>query len=133
MNRILLETSAYSAFRRGNPSALEIVQLAEEIALTPIVLGELWSGFSRGSHRSRNESELRRFLDSPRVLVVPLVEETGRRYSTIVTGLLARGRPIPTNDIWIAASAMEHGLRIVTSDAHFLEIPQVVVEPLGTN
>jgi tRNA(fMet)-specific endonuclease VapC len=101
---------------------------ADEIVVNAIVLGELAAGFIKGGRRRRNQEELNRFLSSPRVNVVDVTEETAERYGIILNSLWKAGTPIPTNDIWIAASAMEHGLQILTTDAHYNKVPQVMVE-----
>ena len=62
--------------------------------------------------------------------VVAIDEETAGRYAAIVTGLRNAGTPIPTNDIWIAATAMQHGLEVLTADARFGKVPQIVVKRL---
>ena len=69
-----------------------------------------------------------RFLDSPRVNLIDVDEETARRYAVIFSTLRAAGTPIPTNDLWIAASAMQHGLRLLTADAHFEKVPQILLQ-----
>lgn len=127
MTRLLLDTSAYSAFMRGQPEVKLALQQADEISLTPVVLGELLVGFMRGKRRKKNEKELRAFLSSPRVTVVDVDEETAQRYALILNALWKVGTPIPTNDIWIAASAMQHGLRLLTRDAHYRKVTQVLV------
>ncbi len=96
--------------------------------LNAIALGELLSGFRGGSRYRKNREELDDFLRSPRVRLVGLDEETALRYSEIIVYLRARGAPIPTNDAWIAASAMQLGLRVVTTDPHFERLPQVMTE-----
>ncbi len=126
--RLLVDTSAYSAFMRGHPAIKSSLQRADEIVVNTIVLGELAAGFIKGRRRGKNQEELRRFLSSPRVNVVDVTEETAERYGVILNSLWKAGTPIPTNDIWIAASAMEHGLQIVTTDAHYQKIAQVMVE-----
>ena len=131
MSRLLLDTSAYSAFFRGDAQAKEAIQSADDIILNPVVIGELLSGFGRGRQRARNEKELAEFLAAPRVRVVAIDEETASRYAVILGGLWAAGTPIPTNDIWIAASAMQHGLEVLTADAHYARVPQIVVKALG--
>lgn len=125
--RILLDTSAYSAFMRGRQEIKEALQLADSIAVNPIVLGELQAGFRHGRHSEKNRNTLRQFLSSPRVHVVSMDEETAERYAVILNGLWMIGRPIPTNELWIAASAMQYGLTILTTDAHFTHIVQVLV------
>lgn len=130
MRRIPLDTSACSALLRGQPDAPRIVRETGLICVNPVVLGELRSGFLIGAQKSRNESELAKFLNSARVRVLNITEETASRYAGILHCLRKAGTPIPVNDLWIAATAMEFGLRLLTSDAHFLRVPQVQVEML---
>jgi tRNA(fMet)-specific endonuclease VapC len=126
--RTLLDTSAYAAFMRGHEGIKSALQQAEEIYLNAVVIGELLAGFVRGRHRQKNQTELQTFLSSPRVGVLTLDQETSARYAVILNTLRNAGTPIPTNDIWIAATAMQHSLRILTTDAHYLKIPQVIVD-----
>jgi len=91
-------------------------------------LGELIAGFVKGGRRRKNENELRRFLASPRVGVLDVTEETAEKYAVILNSLWRADTPIPTNDIWIAASAMEHGLRLVTTDGHYQKVLQVMTD-----
>ena len=127
MIRILVDTSAYSAFMRGHAEVKIAVQQAEEIYVSPVVLGELHAGFRLGGQRSKNQNELQVFLSSPRVGIADIGEETALRYAEIVSFLRSAGTPVPTNDIWIAAGAMQHGLEVLTTDAHYRRIPQVLV------
>jgi len=128
MSGILLDTSAYSAFMRGHPELKRAVQRTEEISVTPIVLGELISGFKMGKNEARNRQLLEEFLSSPRVNILEIDEETSERYAIILNALRVKGTPIPTNDIWIASSAMQYGLKVVTADTHYLQISQVLVD-----
>ena len=128
MSRLLLDTSAYSAMRRGDRRLLQALREASEVILTTVVLGELLYGFVGGTLESKNREVLRDFLDSERVDVVPVDEETAERYAAIRNHLRGRGRPIPTNDLWIAASAAQHGLVLLTLDKHFTDVPHILVE-----
>lgn len=127
MSRVLLDTSAYSAFMRGDETVKEVLQRVDAIYLNAVVLGELRVGFLRGRARQKNEERLRQFLASSRVSIVAVDDETAERYAVILNGLWTAGTPIPTNDIWIAASAMQFGLTVLTTDAHFIKIPQILV------
>jgi predicted nucleic acid-binding protein len=126
--RLLLDTSAYSAFMRGHAEIRSAVQANEEIFLSSIIVGELIAGFIKGGRRRKNEGELKRFLASPRVGILDVTEETAERYAVILNSLWRAGTPLPTNDIWIAASAMEYGLRLVTTDGHYQKIFQIMVD-----
>jgi predicted nucleic acid-binding protein len=131
--RVLLDTSAYSAFMRGHPIANETLQQADFIVFNPIVLGELRTGFHRGRQKEKNGKLLQQFLASPRVHIFPIDEETSERYAVILNALWTIGRPIPTNDLWIAATAMQHGLIVVTTDAHFQQVAQIIVRHIDPN
>ena len=96
--------------------------------LNAIVMGELRAAFAAGNRRESNEKELREFLGSARVEVLPLDGETSHFYAAIRHSLRVAGTPIPANDVWIASSAMQHGLRIVTTDRHFRLVSHVLVE-----
>lgn len=125
--RVLLDSSGYSAFLRGHPGLKEAVAGADTICLSPIVLGELRAAFLRGGKRGRNEEQLARFCDSPRVVVAPVDGETAERYAVIVDALRQAGTPIGTNDLWIASTAMQHGLTVLTTDRDFLYVSQILV------
>lgn len=122
---LLIDTSAYSAFKREVESIVAEVQAAAEIHVSSIVLGELRSGFAYGNVPERNERELREFLRSPRVRTVDVGGETSVYYATIFASLRKAGTPIPTNDVW-----MQHGLIVLTRDDHFRFVPQIVVRGL---
>jgi predicted nucleic acid-binding protein len=124
----MLDTSAYSAYLRGNAEAKQALREADEIYLNPVVLGELYAGFTRGNREKRNRDIVREFLGSPRVRVAVIDEETAERYSAILTYLWSKGTPLPTNDLWIAATAMQYGLKLITTDSHFRNVPQIIVE-----
>lgn len=118
---LLLDTSVFRSSPRRH---------ATFVSVPVIVLGELHSGFQAGTRRLENEELLRRFLNQPSVQVVDVTAETAVRYGEIDVLLRQKGRPIPRIDVWIAAVAMEHGMRLLTLVAHFREIPLLPIEPL---
>jgi tRNA(fMet)-specific endonuclease VapC len=126
MNGILLDTSAYSGMARGNKDVLDAMQTAENVCVNPVIIGELLSGFAQGNRDSYNVKILERFLESPRCVILPIGRASAQRYAYIQSALRAAGAPIPTNDLWIAATAMEHGLMVITLDKHFAKIPQII-------
>ena len=117
--RVLLDTNAYTQLTRGDEQVVEIVETADEVLLSVIVVGELLFGFELGTRIEENVDILNSYLASSKVSFVDVGRETAERYSVINAALRAKGRPIPTNDAWIAAHAMETGADLVSADAHF--------------
>ena len=117
--RVLLDSNAYSLLMRGHEQVAELVRRAAEVLLSATVVGELMYGFRRGSYFERNVADLRSFLNSPYVSFVAVGQVTADRYSRIAASLRMKGRPIPTNDVWIAAHSMETGADLVSADGHF--------------
>jgi len=124
--KVLLDTTAYVAFRQNNNEVIEYIVNAEKIFFSPIVLGELLFGFRNGMRFNQNMADMRKFLHHPAVEIVPLGELTSDRYSRIAAELKRQGTPIPTNDIWIAAQTMEQGAELVTLDRHFKNVKGLV-------
>lgn len=127
MKRILLDTNAYAAFKKNDGDAVNTLKTTEYIGVNIVVLGELLSGFKGGTKELINRKELEQFLDSPRVNLLPLDEETAEFYARIYWDLKKKGKPIPTNDLWVAASAMRHGLALFTYDEHFAYIAGLIL------
>ena len=129
--RVLLDSNAYSRLMRGDDQTAAVVRDATEVLMSAVVIGELLYGFRNGSRFDRNASDLRSFLDNPYVSFVPVGPVTADRYSRIAVGLRARGNPIPTNDVWIAAHAMETGADLVSADRHFEAVDGIAWLRLG--
>ncbi len=123
----MLDATRCSAFMRGGPVIKKMLQTVDAIYVNAVVLGELRAGFLRGRLRQKNEARLSQFLASSRVSAAPVDQYTAERYAVILNALWNAGTPIPTSDMWIAASAMQYGLAVITTDAHFLRIPQILV------
>jgi tRNA(fMet)-specific endonuclease VapC len=103
---ILIDTNAYTAFKRGSPEAVDIIQRSPQIAFPIIVIGELLAGFAAGQREEKNKGELELFLAPPRVTLFIVDKKTTEFYANIYASLSAKGQPIPTNDLWIAALAL---------------------------
>jgi tRNA(fMet)-specific endonuclease VapC len=95
------------------------------LGVPSVVLGELWIGFLLGHRREQNEAELGDFLAHPVVELLTVDEDVARLYAEIVVALRNAGTPLPTNDIWIAASAGRAGATVLTYDPHFAAIQRV--------
>ncbi len=124
--RLALDTNRYTDLCRGDHSVVETVELADEVWLPFVVLGELLAGFAVGSQGPRNEAILHRFLLKPAVGVLYADDQTMRHYATVYRQLLKQGTPIPTNDMWIAALVLQHSLSLYDRDAHFDALPQLM-------
>jgi tRNA(fMet)-specific endonuclease VapC len=116
-SRLLLDTNAVIALFRAEPSAMSKLRGANEVFLPSIVLGELLYGALRSDRREENAVRCRRFAAANAVL--PCDEQTAEEYALIEAGLRRRGTPIPCNDVWISALALQHGLAVLTRDEHF--------------
>ena len=123
MRQLLIDTNIYSYALRGDDDVVEVLRKSEQIGISVISIGELLSGFKGGGREKKNREELEIFLDSPRVVVYPVDEDTSEFYAEIINNLREIGKPVPTNDIWIAAIAFQNGLKLFTKDIHFKTIP----------
>ena len=119
MRPVLFDTNAYTAFKRAAAAIVEVIQHAECIGISPIVIGELLAGFDGGNKAKQNRIELMKFMESSRIRVYPITLDTSHFFSQIFCSLKSKGKPIPTNDMWIAAQALEHGCVVCTFDKHF--------------
>lgn len=128
--RVLLDTNAYAALFRGHPGVVDRVRKAEQVHISSIVAGELIFGFRNGNKYEANYRDLESFLESPYVTLLPVTLATAERFGRIAAALKRKGRPLPTNDIWIAAHAMESGADLLSFDRHFDSIDGLAwVEP----
>ena len=123
--RVAIDTNRYTDFARGDDEAVERIRLAQRVYLPFVVVAELRAGFLCGSRSERNEANLTRFLDSPRVDVLYPDEQTTHQYARLFRQLRAQGSPIPTNDLWTAALTVQHGLHLFARDTHFDHLPQI--------
>lgn len=131
MRKVLIDTNIYSAFKTNDRGVVETFQYVDYIGMDLTVFGELLSGFKLGSKEKQNIYELEEFINKPRVELILHGIETAEYYAKIFNDLKRQGRPIPTNDIWIAATALEHGLAFMTYDKHFQYIPGLMLKTIS--
>jgi len=125
-NGKLLDTNIIIALFAGDTSVKERLAEAEHVFVPAVVLGELYFGVYRSARTDANYAQLNDFASSNVVLVCSIT--TARCYGKIKNALLKKGRPIPENDIWIAAIAKQYELTMVTRDSHFDEIDNLEIE-----
>jgi len=124
--RFLIDTNIVIALFAGETTVQERLASGVEVFVPSIVLGELYYGALKSTRVEANLARLDEFARSSAVLVCDT--ETARHYGQIKSKLRERGRPIPENDIWIAAVAMQHGFIVATRDGHFDEVEGLLVE-----
>ena len=120
--KILLDTNAYAGLMRGSEAVASEVRRAERVFLSSVAVGELLYGFRSGSRYEANRSQLDAFLANRFVEFLPVTLTTADRFGLIATALKKEGTPIPSNDIWIAAHALESGADLLSFDGHFSSI-----------
>ena len=123
--RLALDTNRYTDLSRGDGFVVNLIATVDEIWLPFVVLGELRAGFAARSQEARNEAVLRRFLLKPGVGILYADEQTTHHYANVYRQLRKQGTPIPTNDMWIAALALQHSLVLCARDAHFDALAQL--------
>jgi tRNA(fMet)-specific endonuclease VapC len=114
---MILDTNALSAAADDDPALIAVLARAEQLAIPVIVLGEYRHGISQSRNRASYEDWLTALLND--CLVLDVNEPTTHYYAEITLELKRKGKPIPTNDIWIAALGRQHSLPLVSRDRHF--------------
>lgn len=127
MNRLAVDTNVLiRILDRDHTPPKEFLKY-DELLIAPIVIGEYQAGLALLQRRQRMLDKLLAYLRKSSVRVVPVTERTAEMYAKVYQALRAQGRPIPQNDMWIAASALEHGADIATHDEHFKLVPMLTV------
>ena len=119
MKKILLDTNAYVALMEGDEKVLDAVAAAETVYLSSVVAGELFAGFYGGNRVAQNKRQLDSFLSRSHVALLQVGMETADIFGSVKQQLKTIGMPIPLNDVWIAAHAVETGSVLVSYDGHF--------------
>ncbi|MEW6756334.1 MAG: type II toxin-antitoxin system VapC family toxin [Candidatus Latescibacterota bacterium] len=125
MSSVLLDTNAYAALAAGDERVLEALSHADTVYLSVITLGELHAGFRGGSRQAANRAQLAAFLGKPTVQTLEIGPETAEIFGQVKDGLRRAGMPIPINDVWLAAQAIETGSVLVSFDDHFTRVPGI--------
>ncbi|HYB32871.1 MAG TPA: type II toxin-antitoxin system VapC family toxin [Steroidobacteraceae bacterium] len=120
---MILDTNALSAFVNGDAEVGEVLRRHARAAIPVIVLGEFRYGIAESRHRVQYEAWLTAYV--PQFDILPIDEETSSAYAALRIALKRLGRPIPANDAWIAALAIQHGLPVLTRDEHFDAVPNL--------
>ncbi len=128
--KCVIDTSAYSAFNRGDQRLRQWFRANNDIVVPLIVVGELRAGFAAGSKRQANDRLLQRFLDAPNVHPVTISDKTTQLFAEIYHTLRKLGKPIGTNDMWIAALALEQDQPLLTLDTDFAQVPDLMLASL---
>jgi tRNA(fMet)-specific endonuclease VapC len=124
--RVALDTNRLTDLFQGDRELSDRLGECDEVWVPLVVLGEIKAGFYGGSQQHRNEGLLVKFLAKPTVGILIPGRETAEHYGRLFVQLKRAGTPIPDNDIWIAALALEHDLALITRDRHFEFVPQLL-------
>ncbi len=122
VSRLVLDTSAYSYFRRGHAAVLDALARAERVLIPMTVLGELEAAFELGSRARENRRVLEEFIGEPFVDLLDTTASVARHYGRVFAALKRAGTPLPVNDIWIAATTLDCGGTLLTFDRDFQRI-----------
>lgn len=120
-HRVLLDTVMVIAYLKSEQTVLNRLQ-GLSVYVASITIGEMFFGAYKSSRVNDNLRELRGFIASSNITIIDCDTITGDYYGQIKQSLKRKGRPIPENDIWIAATALQHGLTLISRDAHFNEV-----------
>ncbi len=126
--KLVLDTNAYCLCDIRNEKAMELTERAADLFLPIISYGELYYGFKHGKHFEQNMKRLELFLDMYHVKSIFIDKDVAKKFGDIFAHLRKIGKPIPTNDIWIAACCMSVGGTLLTADKHFSYVNQIQSE-----
>ena len=122
-NKALADTSIFIDLMKGDAVIAQKLESFSEVYLSPIVLSELYFGAYRSANPTKHLAKITIVVQNSKLLAVDA--ETAEMYVAIKLALLSKGTPIPENDMWIAASALQHNLHFYTSDSHFTQVEGV--------
>jgi tRNA(fMet)-specific endonuclease VapC len=120
---MILDTKALSAFVGGDAGVGELLRRQRRAAVPVILLGEFCDGIAESRYRAAYEAWLD--AEPPHFDILPVTDTIAIAYATLRVALKQSGRPIPANDAWIAALALEHRLPVLSCDHHFDVVPDL--------
>ncbi len=123
--RLLIDSNRFIDFCSGDPEVVSRLETAALVVVPFVVLAEIRVASLLLKHGDVQARMLTEFLHQPGVRTVHSTDVTTHHCAALYVHLRKQGTPIPTNDIWIAALALEHSLVIYTRDAHFDHLPQI--------
>ena len=123
--RVALDTNRLTDLFQGDADLADRLGTCDEVWIPLVVLGEIKAGFLGGSQQHRNQTLLQKLLAKPTAGVLLPDRESAEHYALLFVQLKRAGTPIPDNDLWIAALALQHDLVLITRDRHFEKIPQL--------
>lgn len=123
--KAVLDTNTYCMCDIGNEIALSVLEGVTAFFLPAIVYGELYYGFRHGKRFEENMKHLEKFISQFNVDIIDITADVAKKFGDIYASLRKKGKPIPTNDIWIAACCMEVGGTLITVDEHFRAVEQI--------
>ena len=118
--RYLLDTNAVIALWSNDASLQSLLSTADLVSVPCIALGELYFGASKSVRTQANLAKIDEFAE--RTAILRCDAATAKHYGQVRELLRERGRPIPDNDVWVAALAQQYGLVLVSRDEHFSEV-----------
>jgi predicted nucleic acid-binding protein len=124
--KLVVDTNIYCDFAEGISQTVDIIaSVGQQLYIPAIVIGELSYGFLKGSRRIANEQKLDEVIQLLEIQIIDVTRSVASKYGLIYLSLVQKGRKIPLNDVWIAASCMEVGGTLLTRDQHFNHVDQI--------
>ena len=119
-NSVVADTNIFIDLMKGNEAIAKKLESFDEVYLSPVVLVELYFGAYRSANPEKHLRKIAIAIRESKLLTIDAA--TAEIFVTIKLALFAKGNPIPENDIWIAATSLQHGLPLYTNDKHFAEV-----------
>jgi len=119
ISRLCIDTNVYSSLVRGDRDLLILLENATKIFVPVVVVGELLYGFKNGARIKANHDIFKQFISHANISIIHTNYNTAEIFADLKLSLKLKGRPVPTNDLWIAAQTIESGSTLVTKDGHF--------------